>query len=421
MMAELNHFIRNPKMTLTPHVFVSLLTLFLLVGAGVANAQEDIIVFTPEEKAWLMAHPVIRIAPNPNFPPFEFFDDEGKYTGYTSDYVRRISELTGLKIEILRFKDQSEVIQNVANGKVDVLPFTIKNKNIEGAMVYSNPFYLASEVIIVNEQIKGAVTWEKLRGKKVAAVASFVEYDFIKKHHPEVQAVAVDSTKDGIRKLSAHKVDALLTSLGPASYMISKYGITNTRIGGVTGVATDAGFGIRKDWPELTGIINKVLDSMDEEEKSAIYRKWIILSAPEKKTRIELTGVERTWLAGHPVVRVVMDPYWAPVEFRDDEGSFQGISMDYLKRLEELLGIRLEVTEGLTWEEGVTEMRAKRLDMVTAMARTEERETFSLFTEPFLSMPVNIFARNDISYIGGPENLTGKRVAVVKATPCLIG
>ena len=39
---------------------------------------------------------------------------------------------------------------------------------------------------------------------------------------------------------------------------------------------------------------------------------------------------------------------------------------------------------------------------------------FALFTEPYLSMPVNIFARNDVSYIGKLENLANKRVAVVE-------
>ena len=128
---------------------------------------------------------------------------------------------------------------------------------------------------------------------------------------------------------------------------------------------------------------------------------------------ILLTQEERTWLDQHPVIRVVLDRYWAPVEFHDKEGNPQGISVDFLRRLEELLGIRLEVTEELPWSEGVEEVRAKRLDMISAMVRTKEREAFALFTKSYLSMPVNIFARDDVSYIGSPENLVGKRVAVM--------
>ncbi|MET0106382.1 MAG: PAS domain S-box protein [Sedimenticola sp.] len=35
------------------------------------------------------------------------------------------------------------------------------------------------------------------------------------------------------------------------------------------------------------------------------------------------------------------------------------------------------------------------------------------FTRPYVSMPISIFARNDVSYIGNLQNLEGKRVAVV--------
>ena len=37
---------------------------------------------TEDEKAWLKAHPVIRLAPDPEFQPIEFFDENGKWNGY---------------------------------------------------------------------------------------------------------------------------------------------------------------------------------------------------------------------------------------------------------------------------------------------------------------------------------------------------
>ena len=114
------------------------------------------------------------------------------------------------------------------------------------------------------------------------------------------------------------------------------------------------------------------------------------------------------------MIRVVLDPSWAPIEFRDDTGLPQGVSMDYLRRLEELLGVRLEVPWVESWSEGVQAVRDKRLDMISSIARIEEQESFAMFTKPYLAMPVNIFTRNDVSYIGSLDNLAHKRVAVVE-------
>lgn len=46
--------------------FVILLMAFLLIGAGIANAQEYVIQLTPEEEAWLAEHPKIIIAYDDN-------------------------------------------------------------------------------------------------------------------------------------------------------------------------------------------------------------------------------------------------------------------------------------------------------------------------------------------------------------------
>ena len=43
-----------------------------------------------------------------------------------------------------------------------------------------------------------------------------------------------------------------------------------------------------------------------------------------------------------------------------------------------------------------------------------ERETRYNFTTPYLSMPINIFAGGDVTYIGDLNALEGKRVAVVE-------
>ena len=91
--------------------------------------------------------------------------------------------------------------------------------------------------------------------------------------------------------------------------------------------------------------------------------------------------------------------------------------MEYLKRFEELLGIRLEVAEIESWSEGLKQVSNKQLDMISSIAITDQRKQSLLFTRPFNFMPVNIFARNDISYIGKLDNLVGREVAIQYDSP----
>ena len=59
------------------------------------------------------------------------------------------------------------------------------------------------------------------------------------------------------------------------SSMINEYGLTNLKASAPSALpdATVA-MGIRKDWPELRDIINKVFDALPEREKTEIINKW---------------------------------------------------------------------------------------------------------------------------------------------------
>ena len=57
-------------------------------------------IFTPEEREWLEAHPVITVAPDPNYAPVEFYED-GQFKGLSVDYINWIS--TTYEIELTSF------------------------------------------------------------------------------------------------------------------------------------------------------------------------------------------------------------------------------------------------------------------------------------------------------------------------------
>jgi hypothetical protein len=47
-----------------------------------------------------------------------------------------------------------------------------------------------------------------------------------------------------------------------------------------------------------------------------------------------LTEKERAWLRDRPVIRVVQDPGWPPVEFTNEQGDPSGMAGDYLSLVE---------------------------------------------------------------------------------------
>lgn len=76
----------------------------------------------------------------------------------------------------------------------------------------------------------------------------------------------------------------------------------------------------------------------------------IQLWSPENQTHeVEFTSEELQWLKEHPVIKVAIDPDFAPYEFYKKNNQAQGIAMDYLEYIEYQYGIAFEVTEFTNW------------------------------------------------------------------------
>jgi len=91
--------------------------LCFLVNSSVASNE---LVFSAEEQAWLAAHPIIRIAPDPDFPPIEFIDKDGNYRGIAADFIHLLEKKLPLKIEIVALKNWNEVVKQAKTRQIDM-------------------------------------------------------------------------------------------------------------------------------------------------------------------------------------------------------------------------------------------------------------------------------------------------------------
>ncbi|MGB0128362.1 MAG: transporter substrate-binding domain-containing protein, partial [Rhodocyclaceae bacterium] len=126
-----------------------------------------------------------------------------------------------------------------------------------------------------------------------------------------------------------------------------------------------------------------------------------------------LTADERAWLDNHPVVTVFQDADWPPIEFQDGRGEPSGMSEDYVRLIEQRLGITFKRVKGLTWEEGYARLKRGEIHMTTSVTPTPERETFWAFTKPYMGAPIVIVTNPEVTYLADMRELAGKQVAVV--------
>ena len=129
---------------------------------------------------------------------------------------------------------------------------------------------------------------------------------------------------------------------------------------------------------------------------------------------IRLSQKEINWLKNHQTIRVGGPKSFPPFHFFEKDATQKGMAADYLRLIARRLDINLKVYTNLLWLDVLDKSRKRKIDVIACAARTSEREAYLTFTEPILSFPMVIFSRNDAPFIGGLEDLHGKKTAIIK-------
>ena len=127
---------------------------------------------------------------------------------------------------------------------------------------------------------------------------------------------------------------------------------------------------------------------------------------------LQLSESEVEWLKANPVIRVGIDPAFAPYEWVNDKGEYVGISANYIQLIEERLNIQFEVIKDKPWHELIKMAKTGELDMFACIHFTQERNDYLGFTPAYVTNPRVIVNATRNGYIGSIEKLKGKTVAV---------
>ena len=103
----------------------------------------------------------------------------------------------------------------------------------------------------------------------------FLVHHWLKQRDPDIKLMVVDNTETALQAVASEKAFAYIGPLRPTAFMINKLGLTNLKAACPSGLPPGKPrMGIRKDWPELQSIINKVFNTIAPEEKTAIMNKF---------------------------------------------------------------------------------------------------------------------------------------------------
>ena len=105
---------------------------------------------------------------------------------------------------------------------------------------------------------------------------------------------------------------------------------------------------------------------------------------------------EVEWLENNPVIRVSFDPRWTPIEYADESGNLQGITLDYIAEFEAISGADLvPVPAAGTWADALMAVEERNAEIMYMVASTPERLEYMSFTSPHYTIKTSMISLND--------------------------
>ena len=240
-------------------------------------AKNQTIPLSPQEKAWLRDHPVIRVAQDPGWPPIEFVDEQGKPSGMAADYLKLIEQRLGIKFHLVTTPSWQEAYAKLKRWEIDMTTSVTVTPERTKFWAFTKPYMKIPIAIFAQSDVTYLANMQALSGKKVAVVAGYAVNDWIPKDFPNIRLVKVSSARDGLYLLQQGEVFAFIDNMLVVSYYLAKLKVANVKIAGETPYSNAQSMAVRKDWPILVGILQKALDSISQRERDEIYQKWLPL------------------------------------------------------------------------------------------------------------------------------------------------
>ncbi len=250
-------------------------TLDDFIWQGRAREGEKRLSLTPREQ-YFIRYTDINVATTTGWEPISFVDEKsGQTAGIGYDFWQEIVKVTGLKASITGFDSFSEELDSLRNKKQDVIYSVGITEERKKYALFTEPYARFPIAITTSKEEHFIQDVEQLRGRKIAVGRNFTAHRMMSSAYPDLDYVLVDNVRAGLQLVSTGSAYAYVDIMPTMVHSINRYGYTNLKISGNTGLNFDLRIMIRDDYPELVSIANKVISTLHPDTRQEILNKWI--------------------------------------------------------------------------------------------------------------------------------------------------
>ncbi|MDK2956791.1 MAG: hypothetical protein PWQ57_2287 [Desulfovibrionales bacterium] len=252
-------------------------SIFLMAALtpAMAAAPDPALNLTSEETAWLNKNKdSILYGPNPYWPPGDYMEN-GEHKGIVADYIKIFEKKLGVEFKRVYYSDWDSFYHGLMTGEYDLVGACQETEERQKVLVFTEPFLKTRLVVLTRTNSPRLKSLDELNSMTIAGIEGYSSLDYVTTKYPGAKIVHCEDDLTVLLKVSAGAADGGVIDYMLASYLVDKYGITNLKYDTELDFHWDLRFAVNKEKSTLRSILDKALHTISEEQRQAIYNRWV--------------------------------------------------------------------------------------------------------------------------------------------------
>jgi polar amino acid transport system substrate-binding protein len=258
-------------------VFAAIAALSLVVAACGGSSDSSDTTTAGGGALELVKDGALTVCSDAPYEPFEFQAEDGTWTGFDMDIMRKIAESNDLELEV-SVQPFDGIWLAPAAGKCDVVAssMTITEERTQAADFTDTYFNAFQSLLVRKADAEVYTTLESLKGKTIAVQTGTTGEAYAKANATDSKIQSFDEASAMFLALESNQVDAVLQD-----YLINKERADKQGTSAVSAkfeeTPEEYGFAVEKGNTALLQILNKgIQDLRDSGDYDTIYNKYFI-------------------------------------------------------------------------------------------------------------------------------------------------
>ncbi|WP_215406985.1 HD domain-containing phosphohydrolase [Vibrio gigantis] len=222
------------------------------------------------------------------------FSVSGKPHGYAIDLLKMTSEMSGVQFEFVNGFSWAELTGKFQEGSIDGL-HSVQNYESNGIIgLYTDPIYELPFAVVTKRDALDVINYQELDGKSVAILSGWSITPKLRSDFPNIRLLEFTDIEAALDAIDNGEVFAVIDVKPVLSFSLDKFFHRNLKV-------SEALLDLKTDYPnqfhivlqnkyqQLLPIINQAIQSLTNEQKTALAQKWFDHQALNAGTTIPYT------------------------------------------------------------------------------------------------------------------------------------